>query len=505
MNIRSFRAKMIINILSIVIFAIITLAVTSLVITYYAINDEINEKMPLKLDSILAEMDIKLNAHASLARSISSFTQSSGNTVSREMFLAYLEDLVNDNPSSFGLGIWYEPYKYRPSVKYFGPYVYKDKGKTVSTEEYEKASYDYHNQEWYLISKDKQMNSVTWSTPFYDEVTGIIMTSAVSPFFDRDGKFLGTSTGDLDIVELQNIVKDIRDEKIGLEAFLLDSTGLYITNKHKEFVMKKKITEDPDAELAGAGKRIVSQKNGMAEIKLEGAAHLLYFKELKQTGWILCITVNKSMLYSPVRKMAVMTMLIAAISIAISIFISIYIAGKISTPVKAMSAFAEKIAEGNFTERINIIQRDEIGNLANALNTSADNLETLISSIITTSENLSQAVNEITKGNLNLSQRTTEQASALEEIASTIEENTATVERNAENSRNAQQLTQGGVEKSAVGSDLADVAINSINDISESSKKISEIISVINEIAFQTNLLALNAAVEAARAGDQGK
>jgi methyl-accepting chemotaxis protein len=120
-------------------------------------------------------------------------------------------------------------------------------------------------------------------------------------------------------------------------------------------------------------------------------------------------------------------------------------------------------------------------------------------------QNLSQIVDEITKGNMNLSQRTTEQASALEEIAATIEENTATVDRNADNSKSAQGLTQEGARKSAQGSEQAGIAIQSINEINDSSKKISEIISVINEIAFQTNLLALNAAVEAARAGDQGK
>jgi len=120
-------------------------------------------------------------------------------------------------------------------------------------------------------------------------------------------------------------------------------------------------------------------------------------------------------------------------------------------------------------------------------------------------ENLTSAVDQISKGNMNLSQRTTEQASALEEIAATIEENTATVDRNAENSKDAQALTNEGAQKSAIGSDQAVIAIQSINEINDSSKKISEIITVINEIAFQTNLLALNAAVEAARAGDQGK
>jgi methyl-accepting chemotaxis protein len=100
--------------------------------------------------------------------------------------------------------------------------------------------------------------------------------------------------------------------------------------------------------------------------------------------------------------MAFATVLIVIISISISIVISFYIAGKISNPVSAMRDFAAKIAEGNFTERINVKQKDEIGQLAYALNSSADNLEHLISNIITASEQLSSAVDEITKGNMNL-------------------------------------------------------------------------------------------------------
>ena len=170
-----------------------------------------------------------------------------------------------------------------------------------------------------------------------------------------------------------------------------------------------------------------------------------------------------------------------------------------------MSEFSNKLAQGDFTGRVTVNQKDEIGELASSLNSSADNLESLISTIIIAAENLSQAVDQISKGNMSLSQRTSEQASALEEIAATIEENTATVDRNAENSKSAQALTNEGAEKSSIGSDQAVIAIKSINEINNSSKKISEIITVINEIAFQTNLLALNAAVEAARAGEQGR
>jgi methyl-accepting chemotaxis protein len=182
--------------------------------------------------------------------------------------------------------------------------------------------------------------------------------------------------------------------------------------------------------------------------------------------------------------------------------------GKLNAIISRIQEFAGKLADGDFTDRVKMDAMGEIGMLGilgEALNKSADNLEKLVSEIIVASQNLSQAVQEIARGNENLSQRTSEQASALEEIASTIEETTASSRQNAENAMEANRAAEESSRMGGEGIKVTAETITSINDINLSSKKIGEIISVINEIAFQTNLLALNAAVEAARAGEQGR
>ncbi|MBP8082218.1 MAG: MCP four helix bundle domain-containing protein [Spirochaetes bacterium] len=193
------------------------------------------------------------------------------------------------------------------------------------------------------------------------------------------------------------------------------------------------------------------------------------------------------------------------VSVLVGIIITILLAYSVKKPVQKGLIFAQKLSEGDFRERIDLDQKDELGVLAKALNKTADNLEKLIADIITAAQNLTQAVNEISSGNQNLSQRTSEQASSLEEIASTIEETTATINQNADNSTQADKLSKTTTTEAEDGGRVVYEAVAAINDISESSKKIEDIINVINEISFQTNLLALNAAVEAARAGEQGR
>jgi methyl-accepting chemotaxis protein len=192
-------------------------------------------------------------------------------------------------------------------------------------------------------------------------------------------------------------------------------------------------------------------------------------------------------------------------SIILSIFITIILARAVGNPVAKGLAFARRIAEGDFTERIDLDQKDELGQLGDALNNAADNLEKLVSNVIVSSQNLAQAVDQIAGGNQNLSQRTSEQASSLEEVASTIEETTASVNQNSDNASKGNSMAEDAAKKAEDGGEKVNQAISSINEINQTSEKIGEIITVINDIAFQTNLLALNAAVEAARAGEQGR
>lgn len=196
---------------------------------------------------------------------------------------------------------------------------------------------------------------------------------------------------------------------------------------------------------------------------------------------------------------------ILILSIIIGFIITLILSNAVKGPVSKGLEFAKKLAEGDFRERVQLDQDDELGDLAKALNSSADNLERTMSEILVAGQNLLQAVQEISAGNENLSQRTSEQASSLEEIASTIEETTATINQNAENSQEANTLSGKSTDLAEEGGRVVGDAVSAINEINESSKKIEEIISVIDEIAFQTNLLALNAAVEAARAGEQGR
>jgi methyl-accepting chemotaxis protein len=177
----------------------------------------------------------------------------------------------------------------------------------------------------------------------------------------------------------------------------------------------------------------------------------------------------------------------------------------ILVPIGEATRHAQHIAEGDLTEAIDSIGRDEAADMMRALQDMQASLIKTVTQVRMGSESVATASAEIAQGNNDLSARTEQQASALEQTAASMEQLGATVKQNSDGARQANQLAMSASQVAAQGGDVVSQVVDTMKGINESSRKIADIIGVIDGIAFQTNILALNAAVEAARAGDQGR
>jgi methyl-accepting chemotaxis protein len=187
-----------------------------------------------------------------------------------------------------------------------------------------------------------------------------------------------------------------------------------------------------------------------------------------------------------------------------AIFVFMVIKG-ITRPLNEAVKIAQRVAEGDLSQSIDVHSQDETGLLMQALKNMNTSLADIVSQVRRGTETITVASREIASGNADLSGRTESQASSLEETASSMEELTSTVKQNAEHAQHASQLVSSTANIAAHGGEVVGQVIDTMGSIKESSRKIADIISVIDGIAFQTNILALNAAVEAARAGEQGR
>ncbi len=187
-----------------------------------------------------------------------------------------------------------------------------------------------------------------------------------------------------------------------------------------------------------------------------------------------------------------------SICAVIGIVFAVFITRTITGPLGKGVAFARELANGDLTQNIDIEQKDEVGLLANALNSMAEQLRKVVGDVKSNADNVSTGSEELSTASQKVSQGSAEQASSIEEVSSSMEEMASNIRQNAENASQTEKIATQASQMATEGGQAVDKTVAAMNQIAER-------INIVGEIAGQTNLLALNAAIEAARAGEHGK
>ena len=119
-------------------------------------------------------------------------------------------------------------------------------------------------------------------------------------------------------------------------------------------------------------------------------------KKLESTGWTVVNVVYERELF---KVLNIIILLISLISVALIVAISMAIyknVTKVLMPLDDISLFADKVAQGNLSDTIEINTDDEIGKVAKAFNITVENLRNYILEIDNT-------LNSIAEGNLDVS------------------------------------------------------------------------------------------------------
>ncbi|MCI5904907.1 MAG: methyl-accepting chemotaxis protein [Oscillospiraceae bacterium] len=342
------------------------------------------------------------------------------------------------------------------------------------------------------------------------------------------------------------------------QYFLVNAnTGEYIFHPDTEkitTVAEEEFVNDIIAQVKGQSEDVCGSINYKDE---NGRKNIAAFNSLSEQGWVFILSDKSSEVLAAAEVMRIKLGIICIVSEILLTIAAYFVVRKMIEPLKAIENAVTELGNIRLDAADEVDKytgrKDEIGNIANAVNmlcislktatndigrilgemadenfavdvemnrnyyigdfaVLADNLEAIknkLSSVLTdisvAAEQVSSGSEQVAAGAQTLSQGTVEQTVAIDQLAANLENIEEQVKANSENCIEAHKLmnnTSGYLDEVNGRMNSLTEAMTNINSTSD---KISNIIKTIEDIAFQTNILALNAAVEAARAGEAGK
>lgn len=236
--------------------------------------------------------------------------------------------------------------------------------------------------------------------------------------------------------------------------------------------------------------------------------------------------------HSTIVSMALLMMGVFIVAIVIGMFVITRIAKHLDGAVDYLGTLS-KGALNLTVKKDLVVRKDEVGDIARAIQRLVESMRDIITNITTSSQalqgfseefsasfdriaesinNVNIAVDEIANGSssqaaetMSASQKVTKMGTALDETTANVETlGSSSVKMREYNKTAAKNLDELSAISETTKSSVLLVQ-NQTNQTNDSAQEIREATELITDIANQTNLLSLNASIEAARAGENGR
>jgi methyl-accepting chemotaxis protein len=132
------------------------------------------------------------------------------------------------------------------------------------------------------------------------------------------------------------------------------------------------------------------------------------------------------------RRMRLASLLFILLGIGVAVLVAAWIAGRIASPLHEAVRFAERVAAGDLTARIEAASADEVGRLGRSLNSMSEQLAELVREVHQATAHVASAAEQIAASSDVISGTVDDQVGSTEGMSSAMEEIAAQIARVAE-------------------------------------------------------------------------
>ncbi len=193
------------------------------------------------------------------------------------------------------------------------------------------------------------------------------------------GRFLGMIGS---VVDLQFLIRRLQEVNRGeLTPYVVDSQGRLVAAATHDYatgqdmtnleIVKNFVEQGSKAQLVVPTREFsVGGKNG---VKMLGT-----YSPVTNLDWAVVVQKPRDDAYRGVYEMQRTARLLALLAVLFSIAISFYAARRITNPLEVLTDSSRAIARGDFSQRVKLKSRTEIGELAATFNTMSEELEQFV-------------------------------------------------------------------------------------------------------------------------------
>jgi PAS domain S-box-containing protein len=210
-----------------------------------------------------------------------------------------------------------------------------------------------------------------------------------TPLIDKDDAIVGVVTLRIHVGILSNLMLSNKFGKTG-ETYLVNKDGVMLTESRFTKHLKKtgrintrsalelKLVDPETGELTTGVKQCVaghdgSDANGYNDYG--GITVLGVWHWLPEYNWGVITEIDKTEVYGVAYNLNTLGMVLIFAMVFPILFVAYFVGKRFSTPILGLTEVTEKMASGDLSQRANIKRNNEVGVLANSINTMAKSLD----------------------------------------------------------------------------------------------------------------------------------